>query len=76
MLDKNIFGSRIKSIRTQNNMSQSDLANLLGVSKTQISDLENGKTTTTLDRLAIFASYFNISTDYLLGLSDNPEINK
>lgn len=71
MLDKNIFGNKIKLLRTKNSMSQTDLANLLGVSKTQISDLENGKTSTTLDRLIIIANHFNISADYLLGLSDD-----
>lgn len=71
MLDKNIFGNKIKLLRTKNGMSQTDLANLLGVSKTQISDLENGKTSTTLDRLIIIANHFNISADYLLGLSDD-----
>lgn len=76
MLDKNIFGSRIKSLRKQYSMSQSALAELLGVSKTQISDLENGKTTTNLDRLVILSNHFNTSCDYLLGLTDNPVINK
>lgn len=72
MFDKNIFSSRIKSLRKQNNISQSKLAETLGVSKTQVSDLENAKTTTNLERLFILAELFNVSTDYLLGLSDDP----
>lgn len=72
MFDKNLFSSRIKLLRQQNKISQSVLAEVLGVTKTQISDLENGKTTTNLEKLVILAKYFDVTTDYLLGCSDDP----
>lgn len=72
MFQKEIFGQRLLSLRKQAGVMQSDLSNLLGVTKTQISDLENGKTTTTLARLYLLCDYFNVSADYLLGRTDEP----
>lgn len=76
MFSKNIFGDRIKSLRQEKKATQNDLAELLGVTKTQISDLEHAKTTTSIERLYILADYFDVSLDYLVGRSDNPKINK
>ena len=72
MFQKEILGQRILTLRKQAGAKQSDLSELLGVTKTQISDLENGKTTTTLARLCLLCDYFNVSADYLLGRSDTP----
>lgn len=76
MFSKNIFAARLKELRTLNKINQTTIAELLGVTKTQISDLENAKTTTSIERLYILADYFNVSIDYLVGRTDNPEINK
>ena len=76
MFSKSIFSDRIKLLRTNNKVTQTVLAELLGVTKTQISDLENAKTTTSIERLYILADYFNVSIDYLVGRTDNPEINR
>ena len=76
MFSKKIFSTRVKELRKKNNTTQNGLAELLGVTKTQISDMENGKTTTSLERLYILADYFNVSIDYLVGRTDNPQMNK
>lgn len=73
MLDKKLFGSRVRLLRSAKSAGQNELAKLLGVTRTQISDIENGKTTTSLERLVLLADYFGVSTDYLLGLTENPE---
>jgi len=46
---------------------------LLGVTKTQISDIENAKTSTALEKAVILADFFNVSLDYLVGRSDDPQ---
>lgn len=74
MFSKSIFSERIKSLRKTNKVTQDTLAELLGVTRTQISDIENGKTTTSLERICILADYFNVSLDYLTGRSDLPDI--
>jgi len=76
MFSKDIFAERIYSLRIEKKVIQTELANLLGVTRTQISDIENGKTTTSIERLYILADYFDVSVDYLLGRTDKPEINK
>lgn len=72
MFDKNVFAFRIKSLRVEKGISQSALASFLGVTKTQISDIENAKTSTSIERLIALADYFDVSLDYLVGRSDNP----
>lgn len=73
MFLKNKFSERIKELRKSKKATQNDVAELLGVTKTQISDLENGKTTTSIERLCILADYFDVSLDYLCGRSDDPK---
>ena len=70
MLDKEIFGQRIRALRTK---CVVPLKDLLQVSCVQISDMERGKKATSLERLVLLSDYFGVSTDYLLGLTENPE---
>lgn len=72
MFQKEIFAQRLHLLRKKAGATQDDLSKLLGVTKTQISDLENGKTTTTMARFYLLCDYFNVSADYLLGRSDTP----
>ena len=51
MFDRKQFGARLLSLRVQNRLSQQTVADLLNVTRTQISDMENGKSGTNLDRL-------------------------
>ena len=72
MFQKEIFGQRLLDLRKKVGATQGDLSELLGVTKTQISDMERGKTTTTMARLYQLCDYFNVSADYLLGRTDEP----
>jgi len=72
MFDKNIFAARILALRTTKGVPQTTLATLLGVTRTQISDLENARTTTSIERLVQLADFFDVSLDYLVGRSDTP----
>lgn len=76
MFNKNVFSQRLRDTRKLNNFSQEQLANKLGATKTFISDLERGRRTTSFEKLFELSTFLNVSADYLLGLSDNPEINK
>ena len=70
MFRKEIFGQRLLQIRKENCETQEQLAQLLGVGKSQISELENGNTSTTLEKLVLICEHYNVSSDYLLGLKD------
>lgn len=67
---------RLKNIREQNNLSQLELADKLGlgVSQQTISKYENGINEPDLSTLKKIAIFFNVSTDYLLDLTDLPNI--
>lgn len=73
MFTKDIFGTRLRELRSQKGISQKPLSELLEVTVTQISDMENGRTFTTIPKLYLLCEYFNVSADYLLGLSDDPK---
>ena len=73
MFSKELFGQRLRALRKQNKENQDDLAEVLGVRKTQISEMENGNRTTTLEKLALICEHYKVSADYLLGLSDEAD---
>ena len=72
MFSFDIFSSRLRTLREERNLSRKEVAELLGVTKTQINDLEHGKTGTSMARLVVLAEYYKVSTDYLLGITDDP----
>lgn len=72
MFEKEIFGQRLLALRKAKKVTQTEIANLLGVTPTQIGDMEHGRTTTSMARLYQLCVYFEVSADYLLGLSDDP----
>ena len=66
-----ILGYRLKELRKEHNMSQSDLGKLLGVTKVSISGYENGTRVPSMDILMKILDVFTISADYLLGREIN-----
>ena len=72
MFHKDLYGLRLKKLRNQAGEKQADLAKLLGVKPNQIVEMENGRKTTTFEKLTIICQHYNISADYLLGLTDEP----
>ena len=72
MFDKKMFGMRLRLARKAAKESQDSLAKAMGVTHTQISDMENGKVATTLEKLVFLCERYQISTDYLLGVTDDP----
>jgi len=76
MFNRNIFAERVKELRLSKNLKQIELGSILNLSVQSINDLEKGRKITTFDNLIILADYFNVSTDWILGRTDNPEINK
>lgn len=72
MYDQKKFGERLRQQREIRGIARQELADHLGVTRTQISDLENGKTGTNLVRLTSICEYYQVSADYLLGITDDP----
>ena len=66
------FGLRLKELREQKHMSQSDLANRLNLSRAQISAYECNTSYPSVEKLIEMAVLFNTSADYLLGINHRP----
>lgn len=75
-MNKKIFSRRLLKLRQQMNISQQGLALTLGVGKSAVSMMENGQRAASADVLISLADHFNVSIDYLVGRTDNPEMNK
>lgn len=67
---KKLFGVRLKNLRVKHNISQQDLATMIGLTRTAISNYEIGKTEPSFIILSKIATIFNTSTDYLIGRID------
>lgn len=66
----NIFGKRLKELRKREGLSIRQLSKEVGIDATCISRWEREITIVNADQLIAFAKFFNVSTDYLLGLRD------
>ena len=69
------FGNALKTLRLKENMTQAQLAQKLGVTKSIISAYETGLRLPSYDILIHIAKIYNVSTDYLLGLEKKDEID-
>lgn len=67
---------RLKEIRKSKGISQLKLAMELNTNQNTISRYENGEREPGIHELIKIADYFNISIDYLLERTDNPEIHR
>lgn len=67
-----IFGNRLKALREARGLSRKAFAEAMDVSYSTISKYENGERFPDLDLLRKFAVYFNVSADYLIGLTPIP----
>lgn len=65
-----IVGERIKELRTEKGIGQNKLAEDLDLSNASISFWENGLQEPSASALFKLAQYFNVSLDFLLGLTD------
>ena len=64
---------RMKDLRTDHDLSQANIAELLQTTVQQVSKWETGKQMMGIDKYIILARYYNVSLDYLCGLIDEPK---
>lgn len=65
------FNVRLKQIRQKNNLTQSELADVLGLKPTAISNYESERNEPSFEKLIVLSKYFDVSCDYLLGVTDS-----
>ena len=64
---EDFFSARMKKLRKRNGITQSEMANVLHVSRSCVSNYEKGQRQPDMDVIRRIARYFHVSTDYLLG---------
>ena len=64
---------RIRDLREDNDLTQKEIAEYLHIKQNTYSQYENGQRQIPLDSLIALAKFYKTSTDYILGLTDNPK---
>lgn len=67
-----MFSARLKNLRTAKNITQKELALLIGLDRTSVTKWETKGVVPDPQTLSKLASFFAVTTDYLLGVSDDP----
>lgn len=70
------FGEHLKNIRKNHGVTQKQLAAAIGASERGIQQYELNERKPGFDTLITLADFFDVSIDYLVGRTDNPEVNK
>ena len=69
-MDFSVFSARLRALRKEKKATQEDLARLLGVTTNHYQKIEYGQINISVTALDALADYFGVTTDYLLGRSE------
>ena len=72
MADFMILSKRIRKLRLINNLTAREFGDIFNISYSSVSLYENGKRVPNINLIIKIANYFNVSTDYLLGVTSMP----
>ena len=71
-----MYFQRLRDLREDMDMNQTQVAQILHTSQTVYSRYERGFQTIPVDHLLTLADFYSVSTDYILGRTNNKKINK
>ncbi|WP_432662550.1 helix-turn-helix transcriptional regulator [Wukongibacter baidiensis] len=74
-MNKSILGDRLKKLRKDKKITQKELAKILNIQNTTLSQYENGVNEPNDEMKVKIADYFGVTIDYLLGRSNVKQIN-
>ena len=63
---------RIKDLREDRDLSQAQIAKVIKTTQQQYSKIETGKSDISGEKLILLSQFYDVSTDYILGLSNKP----
>lgn len=66
-----MYPGRLRGLRNENNKTQQQMADILGITRQGYANYENDNTEPDNDTLNRLADYFDVSIDYLMGRTDN-----
>ncbi len=75
IMNKSILGDRLKKLRKDKKITQKELAKILNIQNTTLSQYENGVNEPNDEMKVKIADYFGVTIDYLLGRSNVKQIN-
>ena len=64
------FGERVRNLREDADMNQTQLGNSVGMTQRKISYIECGKYEPSIEDITALCRFFNVSYDYLLGIAE------
>lgn len=67
------YPQRLKDIREDHDLKQSELAIVLKTARTYYGEYERGKRPLPIEHLITLCRYYNVSADYILGFTDEPK---
>lgn len=67
----NMFLSRFRGLLDETNKTQKEICDILGIRTQKLSNWKTGYSEPNFDDILMLADFFEVSTDYLLGLSEN-----
>lgn len=67
-----LYFQRLRDLREDKDLKQVQVAALLGIQQTVYSRYERGYQTIPVEHLLVLADFYNVSTDYILGRTNNP----
>lgn len=70
------FSERLIYLRKERKISQKKIAEAIGMSEQAYQKYEYNKREPAYQKLIAIAEYFNVSIDYLVGRTENPEVNR
>ena len=66
------YYARLRDLREDKELTQADIAKLLETTRQQVGKWETGTQMMGVDKYIKLAKFYNVSVDYLLGLTDTP----
>jgi len=72
----NYSSNRVRHLRKNNNLTLAQLADLVDISLAKLSRIETGEQLLKIDSIITLSNYFEVSSDYLLGISDVASIEE
>lgn len=71
-----IFADRLRELRESYNLTRQKVADDLGITRSSLEFYEKGKRSPNIEMIAILSEYYQVSSDYLIGISDVSTLDK
>lgn len=70
------YAERMRALRQDSDLSQAQIADMLGIAQTTYSQYEQEKRSMPIEYLIALCKFYNVSADYMLGLTDKRRLTQ